>query len=383
MSGIYFEIDSIAFLLAAGFALVFWIFLRWRKRFSSPSLSFSKVQDLKAAVRGWRAAYADLPRLLVFAALFLFIAAFIDPHLLIKREEKGAGAPEKALPTKGIAIYLLLDQSGSMTEKVLARTPSGSRTYITKIQLLKEVTRDFVAGNPELNLKGRPNDLIGLIFFARAPQIIVPLTLDHKTILDKLAKFDVIQNEDQDGTAIGYAIFKTANLIAATRYYAEAFAGKAKPAYEIKNSIIIVVTDGLQDPSPLDKGRRLRNMSLEEAAEYAKKEGVKVYIVNVEPDIASEKYAPDRHLMERITALTGGKFYLVDSTTSLGDIYSDIDKLEKSEIPPEEEEIKALSKDKQPNLYRRVSFYPYLIGLGMLCLLLSLLLQSTVLRKVP
>jgi hypothetical protein len=82
--------------------------------------------------------------------------------------------------------------------------------------------------------------------------------------------------------------------------------------------------------------------------------------------------------MERVTALTGGKFYNVDESTGLDDIYSEIDRIEKSIIP-----LDLISKKLLPNIYERVSFYRILLVLGILSLLFSILLEGTLLRRTP
>jgi Ca-activated chloride channel family protein len=283
-----------------------------------------------------------------------------------------AEMPErKVLPTEGIAIYLVLDRSGSMGELI-----SVGRERRSKLDLLKQVTAQFIQGNPELGLTGRHTDMIGLVAFARVPNVLSPLTLDHKAILKLLSQLDVVKDKNLDGTAIGYAIYKTANLIAATRLFAKDLQGQGKPAYEIKNSVILLVTDGFQDPSLLDKGNRVRTIELQEAAQYALEQGVRLYIINVEPKIASEQFAPQRHLMQSIAEMTGGKFYLATSVQGLAEIYSEIDNIEKSLLPEE-----AITAPIQPK--RRVSFFPYLIALGMLCLLLAVLLKTTILKTFP
>src|SRR5205807_5362083 len=104
-----------------------------------------------------------------------------------------------------------------------------------------------------------------------------------------------------------------ASLIAATRHYGEELMGEeGRSAYHIKNAIIILVTDGFQAAHPDDKNHQYRNMSVEAAAQFAKEHDVRVYVINVDPSFATEEFAPHRRLMERITTLTGGKFYLMD-----------------------------------------------------------------------
>lgn len=379
MQDISFEIDYLALIIGA-FSLAVGYFL-WRRshQFAKPSFLFSTVDPMLSTPKDWKTRLVKLPYFFNICALALFLVAFTDPHLFVPKKHpiSPGGENKNAIPTEGIAIYLLLDQSGSMAEEVTA-TINGNRENIRKEDLLRQVTSEFIEGNPSAGLEGRPNDLIGLVSFARVPQVLSPLTLDHKAILKELSKVNVVQKPDEDGTAMGYAIFKTVNMIAATKHYAAELAHKGNPSYNIKNSIIILVTDGLQDPSILDKNSRLRNMGLEEAAAYAKANGVRLYLINIDPNTYSNELAPQRHQMEKITKMTGGRLYIVNDPGDITQIYADIDRLEKSVLPQE-----GISKEKQPNLYRRISFYPYLIAFGMLLVLMSILLNTTVIRKVP
>lgn len=377
MLSFFFEIDFKALLLLACAFPIFYYLWKWQQTFAKPTISFSNLSAL--STKSTKVAWAFLPQVLLLTAFGSFVLAFIDPHFLVDRrlDSTGAALPQK-MPTEGIAIYLVLDQSGSMKEKVAVQT-SDSFGLISKIDLLKKVSKQFIIGDPKLALKGRPDDMIGLIFFARAAHVMAPLTLDHTAILEELDKFQPVGDRNQDGTSIGYAIFKTANMIAATRHYAQDLISKGEPAYTIKSSVMILITDGLQDPNPLDKGKRLRNIDVPEAAAYAKEQGVRLYIINVEPKLGTADYAPYRNIMQRAAELTGGKFYMVDSSKNLEQIYTEIDGLEKSALP----DPLAIDKDQRPDLYRRVSWYPYLIGLGLLSLLSSILLEAFVFRRVP
>lgn len=381
--GASFAISWPAFAAIAGFLAAVFFAWRWLGGFEEPFLAFSDMKSIIPSKASWRVSLANLPRNLMWAGLVCFAIAFVDPHLMIKRPPKPAGQNDNQNnpPVEGIAIYLLLDRSGSMGEEVPVYSPTGPRRKMTKIDLLKQVTKQFIEGDPALGLAGRPDDLIGLIYFARGASVQSPLTLDHEALLKQLAKFKVIGNRDQDGTAIGYAIFKAANLIAATKHYSQELISKGEPAYTIKNSIIILITDGLQDPNPLDYGKRLRMIDIPGAAEYAKEQGVRLYIINLEPDMILEKYAPNRHQMERSAELTGGKLFLMTNTTNLEQIYSEIDRLEKSRLPPEEQEL--INKEERPDLYRRLPFAPYFIAVGLICLFAAAVLESTVLRRVP
>lgn len=365
-----FAIDKIAVGILLGglflFGLVKSIFFSHP---TSPSLSFSRIKDFNLS--SWRSRMVSLPSQLHQAALLCFIIAFIDPHFLIpsssfsQRQQLSTHEISK-IPTEGIAIYLVLDQSGSMAQSVVASGKS-----ISKIDLLKKVTKQFILDHP--------SDLIGLVSFARVPRVRVPLTLDQPALLAQLNQIEAVKNPEEDGTAIGYAIYKTAHLIAATRHFANQADQAGKPPYTIKSAIIIVVTDGFQDPSRLDQGNRLRTMELDDAAAYTKSQNIHLYVVNIDPALATAQYAPQRRQLQAITALTGGKFELVSNTQELQDIYASIDRLEKGTISKKAQ----LSSSESPSPGIRFSLYPFFIALGLLSLFSAVFLDSFVLKVVP
>lgn len=368
MPDFFFSLDTMAMSIAIvlGAAVLLWN--RFRSQSIKPSISFPSLSTLPKDDRGWQENFSFLPQRLVQSAFVLFLLAFTDPHLMVHRQEP---PPEiQTTPTEGIGIYLILDQSGSMQEKIWASDLKGEKHLMTKIELLKSVTEAFVEKNS--------SNLIGLITFARVPQVLSPLTLDHQAILNHLDKFAKISDKAYDGTAMGYAIYKAASLITETKFVAEELKKKNQLSYQIKNTIMILVTDGFQEPNPLDEGNRLRTMGLEDAAAYAKANGIRLYMVNVSPEIKEEVFAPHRRLLTRITEMTGGKFFIADSNFSLNDIYIEIDKLEKSAIPQPKSRTLEDSR-----FYKRISFYPFLVGLGMLCLLLAIGLETTLLRQAP
>ncbi len=184
---------------------------------------------------------------------------------------------------------------------------------------------------------------------------------------------------------MGYAIFKTANLLTATRHFAQELKEKGQPAYDIKSATIVLVTDGLQDPSPLDKGNRLRTIELDDAAAYAKSQGIRLYLINIDPQISTSQFAPHRRQMQRITELTGGQLYLLNEPQELQQIYAAIDQLEKGSI-----QIEGTSKtsteaksELMKTHYDRFSLSPFLIAIGLLSLFSAIILETTWLRRVP
>jgi Ca-activated chloride channel family protein len=380
----FFSIDWIALWeIIIGMILAF---LVKRFLFSSPipSLSFSFLENLQINPTT-RMKWVHLPTYFQQIALFCFALAFIDPYLMIHRNfipSKDQKKPPQTAPsyTEGIALYLLLDQSGSMSATITAKNTAGITQSISKIELAKEVTQQFI--------ENQPSNLIGLVAFARIPHVLAPLTLDHELIQEKLNELQVVKTQEEDGTGIGYAIFKTAHLITATRHFAKDLQGKGLPPYEIKGAAIIIITDGFQDPNRLDRGNRLRTLELDEAANYAKNEDIRLYIINIDPQFSSlPDFAPHRRQMIRIAEETGGKFYLISEEKNLKEIYQTIDQLEKGKIETEGTITSTSLKENQKrNLnknYKKISFYPFLIGCGLLFLFISMMLDTTLLRKAP
>lgn len=367
-----FAIDYIATSILLGGLLVASLFkLFLFPRSPHPSLAFSRLSDLK--LTSWRSRLASIPFKLHLGALLFFSLAFIDPHFLISQSFhiQNQHPPTPTVPNEGIAIYLVLDQSGSMAESVEATNENGKTKLIPKIDLLKIVTKQFILNHS--------SDLIGLVSFARIPRVLVPLTLDQEALLKQLNQIQVAKNPEQDGTAIGYAIYKTTDLLAATRHFADDTQQQLHPPYTIKSAVIIVVTDGFQDPSRLDQGNRLRTLELDDAAAYAKSQNIRLYIVNIDPALSTAQYAPQRRQLQKITSLTGGKFYLVNDNQQLKDIYTDIDHLEKGKIltSPTEQSLH------HPSAFIRFSLYPTFLIIGMICLFLSLFLESILLKRIP
>ncbi len=328
---------------------------------------------------GWREKTAKLSAILLWSAFAFFLLAYTDPHYFREQALDNEDPPLPPRPTEGIAIYLVLDDSGSMMREISVLTPDGRREKMAKMDMLKIVTEQFVSGNKELNLPGRPNDLIGMITFARSARVASPLTLDHALIEKKLREMGVNRDPEQLGTGIGYALFKAVNLIIETRHFGQERIKEGKPAYEIKSAVIVLVTDGFQETNDADKDNPLRTIAMDQAATVAKNNDIKVYIVNIDPEIARDQYKDHRTLFNAVTTMTGGKFFMMDSATNLVNIYEEIDKLEKSHLPA----FGGVDKELYPDIFKRVSGYPLLIFLGLLALMGSILLETIFLRRIP
>lgn len=269
------------------------------------------------------------------------------------------------VPRSGIALYFLVDESGSMSEKVTTYGPQGARQQVPKIDLAKRAILEF--------LGRRSDDVAGLIAFARVPEVLCPLTLNRQELAAKLNAIEPVKEDERNGTAIGYAIFKAVNIIVATKYYANRQEDAHKSVYDITNQAIIIVTDGLQSPNPADKDNPFRFMPPDEAIKYAKDNGVRVFYIGIDPILASSDYKDDISKMRKSMQGSGGELFIATTELPVERIMSQINSMEKSELPPQ-------------TVLQPVREYPLahvFILLAMLSLAFGVLLETQIVRKVP
>ncbi len=320
----------------------------------------------------WRIALA-LSTKWFFWASIVFLAIALSHPRLVEEVHPRYATVKNELPRSGVAIYFLLDESGSMSEKVEALNSHGSRIQTPKIDLAKQAIMEFVNGG--LNLPGRKDDLIGLIAFARVPEVLSPLTLNRAAIENKLKGVQPIQVDTRNGTAIGYAIFKAVNIIVATKHFAERQTEEHKGVYNITNQAIIIITDGLQSPHPDDKDNPFRFMPPDEAITYAKDNGVRVFYIGIDPVLSQSEYADDVAKMKKSMQGSGGELFLASTRLPIEDILSQIDRMEKSELPPE------VSISTLP--VKEESAVGLFIVLAMAALLVGVVLETQAARSIP
>ncbi len=105
----------------------------------------------------------------------------------------------QGIPKEGIAVELVVDVSSSMDISMPFEDTTMSRMEVTK-----QVVEQFVGGGEGLD--GRPNDLIGLITFARYADTVCPLTLSHDSLMYFIQELEIESRPNEDGTAFGDAI---------------------------------------------------------------------------------------------------------------------------------------------------------------------------------
>jgi Ca-activated chloride channel family protein len=306
--------------------------LAWLKgrRGLSPAFLYSSVklvEDLTRARRSRAGAFLAALRWLVLTA---FIVALTQPRLSKSTTEVKAS---------GIDIVCALDLSGSMT------TPDYliNRQQISRIDMAKPVLKEFI--------EGRPNDRIGLVAFAAQAFIAAPMTLDHDYLLETVDRIG-IGTINSDATAIGDGITTALNRLRGLKS---------------KSRIIVLMTDGANNSGKIDPIT---------AAHAAQALGVKIYTIGlgnreiVQMMRLPPGYLPDEDTLQQISEMTGGKYYRADNSEKFKAIYAEIDKLEKTEAT-----INKYTEYKE--------LFAWLIGGGLVLLLIELALGQTILRRLP
>jgi Ca-activated chloride channel family protein len=333
-----------AFLLLPLLPLALWWSMRPRRRGAA---RFSALRLASRLPVGWAVLGPVLLAWLRAAALGLLVIALARPQTSDAHEQSYAD---------GIAVQLVIDNSYSMRN----RDYDLGNESISRLDAVKHAVRLFVAGGDH-GLSGRPNDKIGVITFARDPDVVCPLTLDHKAVLDAV---DEIQLAPPVGTNIGDALAWALDRL------------RHDPT---KQKVVVLLTDGghnvKEGMPPLD------------AAQLAADLKIKVYTIGAvgnrfgkpartlaEALREAQSRAPgesvDEPLMEHMASRTGGKYYRATDTDGLASIYQDIDRLETTRM------------DKTVHVSHREWFLAALLpAVGLL--LLERTLGATRLLRVP
>ncbi len=323
------------------------------------SVHFSSLRNARAAGGSLRRRLAFLPLMLRLIAILLVVIALARPQM---------GREKVKDVTRGIAIEMVLDRSGSMGAEM---EYGGGR--LNRLEVVKRVFEEFVTGNGA-ELSGRPNDLIGMIAFARYSDTMAPLTLGHGALIRFLDSVDLVKRRNEDGTAIGDALALAAARLKTAEEDMAKYSDGGEKEYDIKSKIIILLTDGQNN-----YGRRTPIQAAEVAAEW----GIKIYTIGVGSRegvktvrtlLGSFKVPSgggvDTGTLEAIAEKTGGIARVAEDEESLRAIYAEIDELERSEI----ESVRHID-------YRE-HFVPFTIA-AMVALLLEVLLAATLLRRIP
>ena len=273
--------------LLAGIYFLFFL----RKK---PVVHYSSLSSFSGIKKTIRQRLIHLPVVLRLAALAVFLVAMARPQSTSKSQ---------SVNSEGIDIVLCMDISGSM----LAEDFKPNR-----IEAGKKVALDFI--------EGRENDRVGLVIFSGESFTQCPITTDHAVIKNLMKS--VTTGMLEDGTAIGEGLSTAVSRIKDSK---------------AKSKVIILLTDGVNNAGSIAPAT---------AGEIAKTFGIKVYTIG----IGTNGYAPyplktpfgiqyqnmevqiDEDILRQIAQETGGKYFRATDNNKLKQIYSEIDRMEKTII---------------------------------------------------
>lgn len=238
--------------------------------------------------------FLKISKYLILSALFIAMAR---PRSFTVSQDRD--------DTKGVDIMLSIDVSLSMLSKDLEPD---------RLTALRDIAIQFV--------DKRPNDRIGVVTYAAEAFTKVPVTSDHQVVIDELKNLNT--TELDPGTAIGEGLSVAVNHLRTSK---------------AKSKIIILMTDGVNNIEnaipPLV------------AAELAKNNGIKVYAIGLGTNgfalmptnldifgdliFTETEVKIDEPSLKEIAQITGGKYFRATSNSSLEEIYSEINQLEKTD----------------------------------------------------
>ena len=283
----------------------FWLFLLlpllvvwqwfWRKK-ETPSVLFSSLQGIQG-IQTWRTQF----RFILFVLRLLAISFLI----IELARTRSASEISKTKVTEGIDIILAIDVSESMLAMDLKPN---------RIEALKRVASQFI--------QDRVSDRIGIVVYSGESYTKVPATTDKNIVLQSLS--EIKHGEIEDGTAIGMGLGTAINRLKDSK---------------TKSKVIILMTDGVNNTGVIDP------LS---ASELAKQYGIRVYTIGIGTNgkaLSPIAYNPDgswqygmvpveidEKLLTQIAQTTGGHYFRATDNRKLVQIYTEIDKLEKSKI---------------------------------------------------
>jgi len=275
--------------------------------------------------------------------LYVFRLVAISLLIIALARPRNVEVSKRTKTTRGIDIVMAIDVSASMLAKDLKPN---------RLEALKAVASKFV--------EKRPNDRIGVVVYAGESFTQTPITSD-KTVIQNTIR-NIRWGQIEDGTAIGMGLGSAVNRLKDSK---------------AKSKVIILLTDGVNNTGFVDP---------KTATELAKELNIKVYTIGlgtngtalfpVAKDLNGKlifRNAPveiDEELLKYIAAETDGQYFRATDNRKLQDIYTEIDRLEKTRV-----EITSYRNAKE-------LFYAW-VGGGLFLILLELGLVRTYLRKLP
>ncbi|MBK1831434.1 VWA domain-containing protein [Verrucomicrobiaceae bacterium R5-34] len=320
-----------------------------RRQRRKEAIRYPSFVFFEGSGRTWRQCLLFLPPLCLYLALACLIVCLARPQV------ESTGQREDR---EGIAIQMLVDVSTSMDTNI--KTPEGA---MTRMEVAKRVMEEFVAGDGD-ELSGRPDDMIGVISFARYSDSICPMTLGHDALVYMIQELTINDRPNEDGTAYGDA----------TALAAAQLKEREDQVGQLKSKIILLLTDGENNSG--------EQMPLQAAA-MAKEWGIRIYTISLQDENEPKVVKTDNgtflqpqassesdQVLEKMAQHTGGIFRTAHDMDSLQAVYEEINELEKTKV----QEVEFMEYDE--------AFAHFAVA-ALLLLLLRYLLTSTLLRISP
>ena len=319
------------FLLALIPIVILWNY--FNKNQLNNSIRFSNTNAFEGLNNFYSILKSSL-KIIRLVSLVLIIIALARPQVI--------DTSTRVKTNSGIDIIMAIDVSASMLAKDLKPN---------RLDALKNVADEFI--------KNRVSDRIGLVEYAGESYTKTPLTTDKSIILQSLREIKY-NNIIEGGTAIGMGLATSVNRIKDSK---------------AKSKVIILLTDGVNNAGFIDPIT---------AAELAKEFQIKIYSIGIGTNglalspvgidvrgkfnYANVQVEIDEKLLTQISEMTGGKYFRATDNNRLEEIYSDINKLERTEI----EEFKYYSVDEK---------FRYFLVPAILLIVFELVMKFTILRS--
>jgi len=313
-----------------------------RRKRGVPALGFQPFMVLRAVFAGSAprrhsscfSRASVLPFVLQAVAFLAVVLALAGPAL------------ERAQPLRrrGLDVMLCLDVSSSMA----TRDMDGRRT---RLEVARAAAEEFVGGRPE--------DRIGLVGFARFPDLLAPLTSDHEVFRRFLESVRTMERDHpEDATGIGTALLRAAM---------EFGIGETGGERRKRSRVIILLTDGDENVAGGGSSGEIAPLH---AAQLLKEEGVRVHVIAVGRRASdSSGTAAVAVRVRRVAEKTGGEFFRAGDARALAEVYAAIDRLERTPFEEPRYEVSEFSRQ--------------LVLLGLLAWFLGAGLGATIWRVWP
>ncbi|MHC4515513.1 MAG: VWA domain-containing protein [Planctomycetota bacterium] len=308
---------------------VVWLLFAWRLLRPRAALPTAAVGVLGGLPRTLRTRLRALPLIFQVAALSALAVALARP---VTRDVM-------PLREKGVDIMLVVDVSSSMRA-----TDMNDAETKTRVSAAREKALQFA--------RARTHDRVGLVTFARYPELRCPLTLDQEALAAFLQDVDaVLPQSEEDGTGIGIALLKAVKLLEDS---------------EATSRVVILLSDGEETIGTILPG---------EAAKLAKDADVRVHTIGIgKPRVirtflGTQEIPVDFTALEGIAKTTGGRFFAAADADELGQVYDAIDQMEKVEL--------------EDPRYRTIDWFMYPLFVAAGLFVLAMILEFCWIRGLP